>query len=479
MAPHSWLAKVLKARFSARALFLGMLLAFLLAAGFTAYLTFIAVRQLAYSWSETRAPEALLPPLGPLPTIIPTPEPITLDANLPLQPVGGPTPAPWDSSTRLNVLVLGLDTRAWQTEEAAPRSDAMLLLSLDTATQTGGILSIPRDLWVSIPGGFEPNRINLAYQIGELHQLPGGGAGLAMRTVEKLLDMPVHYYVVVDFQAFTRLIDEIGGVKIAIAEPIRIDPLGKKLPRTLEPGVQVLPGELALAYARASNGPGADFDRAEHQQQVLFGIRNRLLSQDLLSRLIRRAPLLYSELSAGLRSNLNLLQVIQLAWLARQIPEENIKRGLIGPDQVAIETAEDGQEILRPQTEPLRRLRDELFTDSGPIAPTTATADLHTLLTTEAARVSVLNGTQSPGLASQTADYLFSFGIEVKKVGNASELYSHTTIIDYTGKPNTVKQLLELLGSRPDQVFHRYDASAGIDILVLLGQDWADNNPLP
>jgi LCP family protein required for cell wall assembly len=337
----------IKSRFrpklTGRGLTFALLGAFVIASLGTALLTFAIVRDVVASWQgdtipefEANRPEALQAAL---------PEALAAQGNLPLQTVEGPAPMPWDGERPISVLVMGLDYRDREAGEGAPRTDTMILLSLDPANRTAGMLSIPRDLWVKIPG-FEPNKINTAHRLGEIYRVEGGGAGLAMRTVQSLLGMNVDYYALVDFAAFERFIDEIGGVKVDVPAEISIDPLGPKLPRPLTTGVQVLPGDLALAYARARGSEGADFDRAERQQQVIMGIRNRLLDRRALPRLIRRSPFLYSTISSGVKTNLTLFQVIRLAWLARQVPEENIKRGVIGPNQATFSNAEDGQEIL-------------------------------------------------------------------------------------------------------------------------------------
>ena len=88
-----------------------------------------------------------------------------------------------------------------------------------------------------------------------------------------------------------------------------------------------MPGDLALAYVRLRKTEGGDFDRAQRQQQVIMGIRTQILNHKLLPTLISKAPVLYNELSTGIRTNLSLDQAIRLAWLASQIPEENIKHG--------------------------------------------------------------------------------------------------------------------------------------------------------
>lgn len=162
----------------------------------------------------------------------------------------------WDGENRVTVLLMGLDYRDWSGGPGPSRTDTMMLLTLDPLSNSAGILSIPRDLWVSIPG-YENNRINVAYFYGEVNQIPGGGPAMAIKTVEALLGVRINYYAVVDFGAFIRFVDELGGVKVDVPAPIRVDPIVGN-PKILQPGIQTLPGELALAYARARNTPNGD-----------------------------------------------------------------------------------------------------------------------------------------------------------------------------------------------------------------------------
>ena len=110
-----------------------------------------------------------------------------------------------------------------------------------------------------------------------------------------------------------------------------------------------------------------------------------------------------------------------------------------------------------------------------PLAPQ---GDTQTLVDEEYATVLVLNGTYTPGLASQTADYLRTSGLTVTEPGNANEYYEMTTVIDYTGNPHTVAMIVELISISPENVFHRYDVSGQADVVVIAGQDWADDNPM-
>jgi polyisoprenyl-teichoic acid--peptidoglycan teichoic acid transferase len=178
-----------------------------------------------------------------VPTVEGLPPPVTIpDSNLP--------PA-WDGASRINVLIIGLDFRDWVAGEGAPRSDTMIVLTIDPLTKTGGILSIPRDLWVNVPG-FGYSRINTAYSSGEGAQLPGGGPELARKTAEQLLGVPIQYYAQVDFYTFVEFIDLIGGIDIYNDENLRLDPVGegKDKIRITCCGMRHLNGERALAYAR-------------------------------------------------------------------------------------------------------------------------------------------------------------------------------------------------------------------------------------
>lgn len=464
-----------------KSLLIALLVAFLIAAALTAYLTFVAVRDLVASWEVTNLPG--VPVIND--SVQPPPDaegnaPVIDDPDTPLQ-AAGPTPEPWDGANRVTVLVMGLDYRDWQTGEGAPRTDSMVLLTLDPINHTAGMLSIPRDLWVSIPGGFDYERVNMAYRLGEIYKYPdGGGPGLAMDTVEELLGVPVDYYAQVDFNAFVRFIDEIGGVKIDVTEEITVDPLGDNNTKKIKPGRQTLPGDLALAYARARKNAGDDFGRAQRLQQVILGVRDRIISFDMLPTLIAKSGALYNELSSGVNTNLTLDEVIRLAWTAIQVPEENIKQGVIAPpNMVTLETAANGDQILKPITDQIRLLRDEIFTDTGPASPAAAGLDLTQLVQAEKARVTVLNGSATAGLAARTSDYLKGQGVNVTNADNAATYSTYTEITFYTGKPYTVKYLVELMQINDLRIHHTYDPTSPVDVVVTVGDDWAANNPMP
>ena len=278
-------------------------------------------------------------------------------------------PQPWDGKSRVTVLVMGLDFRDWVASDDTPRSDTMMLITIDPITMQAGMLSIPRDLWVEIPG-FTYNRINTAYMLGEAYNLPGGGPALAQKTVENLLGVPINYYAVLDFHTFERLIDEIGGIDVLVKDRIRIAPIGGES-SWLEAKPYHLNGPEALAYARVRKTAGGDFGRAERQQQVILAALDRVVGFDILPGLVARSPALYQELASGIRTNLNLEQIISLAWLALKVPTENIQSGAIAPPKmVGFYTRPDGAQVLRFVPDQIRILRDEIFIETSAFSPT-------------------------------------------------------------------------------------------------------------
>lgn len=386
---------------------------------------------------------------------------------------------PWDGAGRVTVLMLGLDYRDWDAGIDYSRSDTMILLTLDPFTKSAGILSIPRDLWVNIPG-YKHGKINTAYYLGEAHKLPEGGPGLAVDTVEQFLGVPINYYAQIDFGAFVKFIDEIGGVKIDVPEAITVDLLGSgsATKKKLKPGVQVLPGEWALAYARARYTEGGDFDRAARQQQVILAIRDRILSFDLLPQLVTKAPTLYQELASGIHTNLPLDDALKLAVLASQVSKEDIHQGIIDEKMLIFGTSPDGLSILIPVPDKIHLLRNEIFASAGVLNPLT-TGDTQAQMVAEGARITIINGSSQENLGDRTSQYLTQIGANVIGVSNALQTATVTKVIDYSGKPLALRYFANLLNLSEARISMKYTTGNATDIEIVLGDDWANSNSLP
>jgi hypothetical protein len=281
------------------------------------------------------------------------------------------------------------------------------------------------------------------------------------------------------------MIDEIGGIDVLVKQRMKISPIGRTS-IWLDAKPYHLDGAETLAYARARKTDGGDFDRAERQQQVALSIRDRVVGFDMIPLLITKAPALYQELKAGVRTNLidpgappnqlidQLQQLISLALIALDLDPATIKKGVIGPpDQVVFTLLPSGADVLQPVPDQIRILRDEVFTITGSLGPSIPDADPLNAAALEGAKIAVLNGAGIEGLAGRAAEYLKAQGLNIVKVGNADRLdYFKTVVIDYTGNPYTRQFLMGIANLAEGQILSQHDPESEIDIAIILGSDW-------
>jgi LCP family protein required for cell wall assembly len=400
----------------------------------------------------------------------------------PAQPaaVGTPNPASlpeWTGVERVNILLLGIDER--EVEEGPWRTDTMILLTIDPATRSAGMLSIPRDLWVPIPGYDVESKINTAHFIGDAQDYPGGGPALAMAVVQHNLAIPVQYYVRLNFSAFERIIDLIGGLDIYVDQTID-DPqypdsgFGYE-PLHIEAGQQHMDGRLALKYARTRHTEFGDFDRARRQQQVILAVRDKVTQAGMLPTLLAQAGPLLESLGDSVQTNFTPDQLIRLANLGSKIELDKIQSLVIDPSMTLsyLAPTEPPQYVLIPIREEIRKLRDRLLSVGASLP---ADADDATRLAAEAAAIRVENGTQTIGLAARTHDFLTGLGFRIASFGDAYDgLNTHdaTLIIDHGNKPFTAAQLAEALGMPPTAIRTAAANGDGVDIRIVLGDDFA------
>jgi LCP family protein required for cell wall assembly len=269
---------------------------------------------------------------------------------------------PWDGESRFTMLLMGVDRRPDETG-LQYRTDTMMVLSIDPHNNTIGLLSIPRDLFVEVPGYSQLQRVNTPMVLGELQQV-GYGPTLAMQTVQYNFGIRVHDYVVVDFDAFITFVDTIGGIEVdldyTIDDPIYPDLYYGYDPLYMAPGHYHLNGYEALRFARTRHG-SSDFERALRQQQVLNAVRDRILSLDLLPSLIVQAPSMYANLSENIYTGLTLDQMIQLAWYFKDIPTDSIHMGVVDQRYTFNYTTAEGAQVLVPDRSLLGPLMVEIF----------------------------------------------------------------------------------------------------------------------
>jgi LCP family protein required for cell wall assembly len=361
----------------------GVVALFLLLTAYTSYTVYGLVRDwVAHSGSLS----PVIPVAAALqPAQQPTDTPAAQAAsNTPVAPAGTaapggnePTPAPGATPAftpfptagpagRVNILLLGIDQR--QGEAGPFRTDTMIVVSIDTRSGQLSMLSIPRDLWVPIPG-YGENRINTANFTGDLRKYPGGGPALAKRTVAYNFGMPINYYVRLNFEGFKRIIDTIGGIDIYVEKEIRDDLYPDEHygyePLYIPAGMNHMDGDLALKYARTRKTDN-DFQRAHRQQQVILAVKDKILSLDLLPSLVPKLPELSRALADSVQTDMPLDEIMRLARLSATLDMNNIKSAVIDDTMTVPQTTPQGAAVLLPLREKIRPLIDELFWAPAP-----------------------------------------------------------------------------------------------------------------
>lgn len=296
----------------------------------------------------------------------PTATPPPVPTAAPQSPAAGPV---WNRKGRVNMLLLGTDDGR-RCVDGVPRTDTIILVSLDTETKQAAMISIPRDLWVEIPsrgiaGIPTEQRINTAYTFGEVNRYPGGGAKLVRDTVEKNFGQPIHYHAIVNLNNMKEIVDLLGGVDIEVTERLYdtefpTDDCGY---RTIDfkPGMHHMNGEDALAYAR-SRYTTSDFDRSTRQQQLLLAIRRRALQPDVVTKL----PALIGQYRNLVRTDMSLIEMLGLANIAKDIEPASIERRAIDVGMVYPWVRPDGAQVLLPDRAKIKTLFDQIFNPSGP-----------------------------------------------------------------------------------------------------------------
>ena len=396
---------------------------------------------------------------GPLPTAISigTPDPNLL----PPQPTAIPTPVPLveQPGETINILLMGTDTTG-----SSWRTDTLILVSVNPSLPSVSLLSIPRDLYVYIPG-WQMGRINTADARGERVGYPGGGPGLVKATLEYNLGVRVHYFVRADFQGFVRILDVLGGVDVVVDCELRDtfpdpDTARGASDIILLPGVHHLSGKQALWYAR-SRWNTSDFDRGRRQQRVLRGALAQIKQLGLLSKL----PDLWEDLTQTVQTDLSLDTALWLAQVASRLDTAlGVKSRFIDQTTVRGWRTPDGAAVLLPDYERIGPLIAEALAP-----PDTARARQGV------AQVEVLNGTTWPDWAILAADRLLWEGFDVVSIGQAERAdHQQTTIADLTDttKGSPLNLLARILRVDDANVVAAEASDETLDFRVVAGYDY-------
>ena len=327
------------------------------------------------------------------------------------------------------------------------RSDVVMLVRVDPSSNETRMLSVPRDLWVSIPGQGE-NRINAAYTFG--------GPRLMVETIKQNLGVPVNNYVEIDFVGFQALVDELGGVPIDFPYAARDSKSGLDVAA----GTELLNGDQALAYARSRryqelqdgswrSVDADDIGRTSRQQDVMRGLLSRLKSPASIAEAGNIASTVSPHLTVD--SNLAGESVSSMVWDYKGIITGSINGETLPTTGRTINGA-SVQVAKEPEASALL---------ASFRAGTTSVA-------TEPLSLEVLNGSGTNGAASEMSERLESLGFSVESIGNAgTNSYAETTVVVPDGSDDG-DTIVSALGFGVVQ-FGTVDN--GYDAVVIVGSD--------
>lgn len=415
----------------------------------------------------TNTPTAI-PTETPVPTMTPTSlpqsapvlhisEPVVTDNMIVSTAVPTRVPVFNMPTGTTNILLLGND--------GGVNTDTMMIVTINPAGPTASIISLPRDLYVYVPGVYM-GRLNTAVAIG--------GVDLLKQTILYNFGVPIHYYAQVNFDSFKETVDIIDGVEIAVSCRLQdwrlISPeLDPELEESwaqfaLEPGVYTMDGDLALWYAR-SRKTTSDFDRGRRQQQLLRGIFTQAVDVGLVSEF----PSIWNTYQEYIDTDMDIGKMLQLASLAPAVRENGVQHlYLAGKTESWITPG--GAWVQLPVWEGTRMMEEEfsrLF-----LPPALNMAEQPPIY------VEIINASGNVDMAELAADNLAWFGF-VPVIGGETAVTSTTTLNYY--KPNfkgSYDWLISWVFAKRGADIHLVeDDTFNYDYQVILGQDYDPCRP--
>lgn len=366
-------------------------------------------------------------------------------------------------------------------------TDSIMLVSIDTRNNKAFMLSIPRDLWVKVPGDGH-QKINGAYVVGEeagfsRDGYPEGGMGALEQIISQDFDIPIHYYALINYNAMKQAVDAVGGVDFTVkSEDPRglfdpnIDWTTRKPLVKLSNGTHHLNGQAALDLARARGDAynsygfaGSDFTRTENQRKLLIALKNKAISAGVLANPAKLSSLM-DAIGNNVQTDFKINEVRRLYDIMKKIGNNNIQS--LGLNDV------NGESLLASYTSPMGQsalIPAAGVDDFSEIQAFIRQKTSSNQMVQEAAKIVVLNGTDINGLAGKTKRKLTSKQLYVSDVGDAGNVnQAKTTIIDASGgkKPATRAGLVKIFGNSvttQNPYANLYEA----DFIVVVGRDQA------
>ena len=357
-----------------------------------------------------------------------------------------------EKNGRVNILLLGKGGEGHQGEDL---TDTIIVLSVKTnpaylpevEVEKASFISIPRDLWIQPFDSDYWCRINAVKTYGENLNGKNQGIEVLEKTIEEISGLPIHYYLILDFQGFIDIVDALGGIDLEIEEEI-FDPLFPTPGRgyetfSLEKGEHHFDGQLALKYVRTRHSLRGDFDRAKRQQEMLEAIKKESFSGGIISDLKFLNKLLQT-LSEHLRTNIQPAEISRFLEISSKISstatinkvvDSNPIDGLLRGARI------NGASVLLPRNKDFSEVQ-ELFQNI--FSQEVLAEKEEEVILTESANIEIQNGTGFPDLANSSAMALEKLGYIVVKTSNIPLPETHGNFI-YDFTDNEKLQTLEFL----------------------------------
>lgn len=381
---------------------------------------------------------------------------------------------------RINILMLGKG--GVEQTDGPNLTDTIIVASIDPIADEAALLSIPRDFWVK-SGGYA-SKINevyanakmaalnsYSYQERDSGQAKDAGEKAGIEAIKKVvtetMGIPIHYYAMIDFAGFRKAIDTVGGIDINVtkdmvaSERMRIN--GRSYILDVREGRQHFDGFRALAYSRSRKAAGSDFARAERQRAIIVGLKDKVMSTGTLANPIKLNQLM-SDFSGQLVTDFSVNEMLRLYDITKDISGDKVEsvalRDFLRDDWMG------GAQVLVPKEGTF--VYDEIQAYVRGVMR-------DAFLKQEDAKVMILNGTETPGLATKMSSELKSFGYNIKGIDDApTKDYANTTLVDLRAGINkyTRSYLERRLGVTATTAIPDASIEVGeADFIIIIGQN--------
>ncbi|MDQ3064842.1 MAG: LCP family protein [bacterium] len=384
---------------------------------------------------------------------------------------------------RVNILVLGKGGA--EQSDGPDLTDTIMVASIDPIAKEAALLSVPRDFWVKSPSGYE-SKVNEVYANAKTAVLDNysygdrnsfeakaaaekAGVEALKKTLSESLGVPIHYHAMIDFAGFKKAIDTVGGIDINVSEEMAVTEYnmwigGQSYNLDVKPGLQHFDGMRALAFSRSrKTSAKGDFARSERQRAVILGLKEKALSTGTLANPIKLNQLI-SDFGDQISTDFSVNEIMRIYELSKEIPSDKIVS--VGLDELVVGSMVNGLSVQIPKAGMFNYTEIQNYVRN---------VMKDAFLRKEDAKIIILNGTETAGLATKKSNELKSFGYNVISVGDApSKTYTDTLLIDM--KKGDFKYTLSYLEKRlnlkaietlPDTTI---DATAA-DFVIIIGSN--------